>query len=127
MVRAGASPSTPVTSPGQVASPVPGASPGPVASPVPPAPLAGAITESGENLTKLQQALLEAEIGGGISLKKGTLQELTTALKSKWSTAPKVAKSVDAFIKKHGDKNIAIPRPKEERISLLFDVARELR
>ena len=61
-----------------------------------------------------------------VSLKDGTLKELTEGLEAVWTSKPDVVKGVDKFLKKH-NHDASIPRPKKERIQLLWDTARKLR
>ena len=86
---------------------------------------AGAAEAAGSVLTKLQMALIMAECGNTIKLTSGTEDELVRAIEGKWSQNPKIVKAVDAMIKTYGEDR-AVPRPKKDRIKVLFDVVRKL-
>ena len=70
-------------------------------------------------------ALIMAECGNGVQLMSGTEDELVRAIEGKWSQNPKIAKAVANMIKTYGEDR-AVPRPKKDRIKVLFDVVRQL-
>ena len=76
-------------------------------------------------LTMLQRHLICAELDHKVTLKAGTLEELTKEIGSKWSQRALVQR-LDDFIKRTGGPNTKVPRSKEERARLLFQTVQKM-